>query len=102
MHHVFDFRYEHDFKLNIGKSLNVLRLSLDVQNVMNLFNSYWGVSKRLYTNNSYVSALNYDHTDADGYPVFKTNVKPGTKTWVPSKSYGNAWYMQIGIKYMFN
>jgi hypothetical protein len=40
--------------------------------------------------------------DPDGVPVYGTSVKADTATWVPSKTYGNCWYMQIGIKYMFN
>ena len=102
MRHVFDFRYTHDFKLKVGNSMNVLQLSLDVQNVGNLFNSSWGVSKRLYTNTSYAQPLRLDHVDETGTPVFATNVSAATKTWQPSLSYGNCWYMQIGVKYMFN
>ncbi len=100
--HVFDFRYAHDFKVKIGSSTNTLQLSLDVQNVGNLFNSSWGVSNRLYTNTSYATPLRVDHITEAGVPVFSSNVDASTRTFVPSKSYGNCWYMQVGIKYMFN
>jgi hypothetical protein len=40
--------------------------------------------------------------DYDGVPVFSSSVDGSTSTWTPSKSYGNCWYMQIGIKYLFN
>jgi hypothetical protein len=102
MRHVFDFRYMHDFKVKIGSSTNVLQLSVDVQNVGNLFNSKWGVSSRLWNNNSYGNPLRLDHVDYDGVPVFSSSVDGSTSTWTPSKSYGNCWYMQIGIKYLFN
>ena len=102
MRHVFDFRYMHDFKVNIGTTTNVLQLSVDVQNVGNLFNSKWGVSSRLWTNNSYANPLRLDHIDIDGVPVYSSSVSGATSTWTPSKSYGNCWYMQIGIKYLFN
>jgi hypothetical protein len=99
---VFDFRYMHDFTVKIGSSTNTLQLSVDVQNVGNLFNSKWGVSSRLWNNTSYANPLRLDHIDTDGVPVYSTSVPAGTTTWVPSKSYGNCWYMQIGIKYLFN
>jgi hypothetical protein len=92
----------HDFKVNIGTTTNVLQLSVDVQNVGNLFNSKWGVSSRLWTNNSYANPLRLDHIDIDGVPVYSSSVSGATSTWMPSKSYGNCWYMQIGIKYLFN
>lgn len=102
MHHTFDFRYMHDFKLKVGKTSNTLQLSLDIMNVGNLFNSKWGVSKRLYTNSAYATPLRLDHVDVDGVPVFTSNVSATTRTWEPAKTYGNCWYMQIGIKYSFN
>jgi hypothetical protein len=70
--------------------------------VANLFNSKWGVSSRLWTNNSYANPLRLDHIDNDGVPVYSCTVAPNASTWVPSKTYGNCWYMQIGIKYLFN
>ena len=102
MRHVFDVRYMHDFRVRLGSSTNTLQLSVDFQNIGNLFNSKWGVSSRLWTNNSYASPLRLDHVDPDGVPVYGASVKADTSTWVPSKTYGNCWYMQIGIKYMFN
>ena len=102
MRHVFDFRYMHDFKVKLGSTTNTLQLSVDLQNVGNLFNSKWGVSRRLWTNNYYAAPLRLDHMDPDGVPVYGSAVNASTSTWVPSKTYGNCWYMQIGIKYMFN
>ena len=48
--------------------------------------------------------LRYDHTDAQGYPVFTTPsaVKSGVKTWLPKYSIGQCWYASIGVKYYFN
>ena len=102
MHHVFDFRYMHDFSVKVGGATNTLQLSVDIQNVGNLFNSKWGVSSRLWNNTKYANPLRLDHIDSDGVPVFSSSVAPGATTWTPSKSYGNCWYMQIGIKYLFN
>jgi hypothetical protein len=48
--------------------------------------------------------LSFDHVDGEGVPVFKTNSKvvSGMDTWIPSKAIGQCWYVQVGIKYMFN
>jgi len=48
--------------------------------------------------------LRYDHTDAEGYPVFTTPaaVKSGVKTWLPNFAIGQCWYASIGVKYYFN
>ena len=102
MRHVFDFRYMHDFSVKVGSTTNTLQLSVDVQNVGNLFNSKWGVSSRLWNNSSYANPLRLDHIDTDGVPVYSATTALNATTWVPSKSYGNCWYMQIGIKYLFN
>ena len=102
--HRFDFSYKHDFKVKVGKSVNKLQLSLDVKNLLNLFNSSWGVSK--YMNLDLVEGriLKYEGADAEGYPVFSTPkaVNANTQTFVPNKSIGQCWYASVGIKYMFN
>ena len=112
--HVFDFRYAHDFIVKVGNTTNTLQLSLDVQNVGNLFNSKWGVTKNwnpgvdadgkplLPNDSGHAKILKYERTDPDGVPVFSTNVASGVKSWDYSHTLGNCWYMQIGLKYMFN
>ena len=102
--HRIDFAYKHDFKLNIGKTKHVLQLSADIKNVLNLFNSSWGVSKVMNASLNSGRILKYDHTDAEGYPVFSTPsaVNGNTKIWVPNFALGQCWYASIGIKYIFN
>ena len=102
--HRLDFSYKHDFQVKVGKSLNTLQLSLDLKNILNMFNSNWGVSK--WMNNDIVEGriLKFENVDADGYPVFSTPnaINADTQTFVPSVSIGQCWYASIGIKYMFN
>ena len=102
--HRIDLAYKHDFKLNIGKTKYVLQLSADIRNVLNLFNSSWGVSKVMNASLNSGRILKYDHTDAEGYPVFSTPsaVNGNTKIWVPNFALGQCWYASIGIKYIFN
>ena len=107
MRHIFDFRYAHDFVVKAGNTRNTLQLSLDVQNVGNLFNSRWGVSKTWNTDvphdtNGNAKILKYEYTDVDGVPVYSTMVGSGVRTWDYTHTLANCWYMQIGIKYMFN
>ena len=108
--HRIDFSYKHDFKVNVAHTTHRLQLSLDVKNVLNLFNSAWGVSKYMNPVLNEGRILKYESTDAEGYPVFSTpkndkgeyNVTGNTKTWVPNHAIGQCWYASVGIKYMFN
>ena len=102
--HRIDFRYTRDFKVKVGNSTNTLQFNVDLKNAANLFNSRWGVSK--YMNPALKSGriLAMDYVDAEGVPVFKTNanVKSGVETWHYSHAQSQCWYLQVGIKYMFN
>ena len=102
--HRVDFRFAHDFKLNVGKSVNTLQLSLDVKNVLNLFNSSWGVIKYLNPDITDGRLLKYEGLDAEGYGVFSTSkaVSGSLQTFVPLHAIGQCWYASVGIKYMFN
>ena len=107
MRHVFDFRFAHDFVVKLGSVKNTLQVSLDVQNVGNLFNSRWGVAKNFSPEvpkdtNGNAKILKMERIDPDGVPVFSTTVPEGAKTWDYQHTLGNCWYMQIGVKYMFN
>ncbi|MBR1705201.1 MAG: TonB-dependent receptor [Bacteroidales bacterium] len=103
--HRIDLSYKHDFTVKVGQTTNTLQLSLDVKNVLNLFNSSWGVSK--YLNPELGEAariLKYEGMDADGYATFSTPaaVNGNLKTFVPYHALGQCWYASVGIKYLFN
>ena len=103
--HRVDFGYKHDFKLNVGKTKHTLQLSLDVKNVLNLFNSSWGVAKYLNPEiGSEARILKYEGVDADGYATFSTpsSIDANTATWKPNYSLGQCWYASVGVKYFFN
>jgi len=103
--HRIDFSYKHDFKVNICGSTNTLQLSLDIKNLLNLFNSSWGVSKAL---NSAIGTeariLTYKGVDSDGYATFATPdaISGSTPTFTANHALGQCWYASVGIKYMFN
>ena len=103
--HRVDFSYKHDFTVNCGKNKNTLQLCLDVKNVLNLFNSSWGVSKYLNPAiGSDARILKYEGVDADGYATFSTPsaINGNTETFVLNHGLGQCWYASIGIKYLFN
>lgn len=103
--HRVDLGYKHDFSLKTGNSQHKLQLSLDIKNVMNLFNSSWGVSKYLNPEiGSEARILKYEGVDADGVATFSTpaSIHGDTKTFTPNYSLGQTWYALIGIKYIFN
>jgi hypothetical protein len=80
-------------------------VSFDIKNVLNLFNSNWGVSKGL---NPEIGPdpriLKYEGVDADGYATFSTPaaIHGNTQTFTKGISIGQCWYAGIGIRYMFN
>ena len=102
--HRVDFSYKHDFKLKAGKNTNILQLNVDVKNILNLFNSNWGVSKYMNPSLSEGRILKYEGYDEDGVATFSTPsaVNPNTEIWNKSIGIGQCWYASVGIKYMFN
>jgi hypothetical protein len=103
--HRIDFSYKHDFVVNAGNDTHKLQLSFDIKNVMNLFNSSWGVAKYLNPEiGSEARILRYEGVDADGVATFSTpaSIHGDTQTFTPSYSLGQCWYASIGIKYIFN
>ena len=102
--HRIDFSYKHDFCLNIGNTSHSLQVSADIKNVLNLFNSSWGVSKYLNPAiGSEARILKYEGVDADGFATFSTPkaISGSTKTFVPYHSLSQCWYASVGVKYMF-
>ena len=103
--HRVDFSYKHDFTIKCGKNTNTLQLCLDLKNVLNLFNSSWGVSKYLNPAiGSDARILKYEGVDAEGYATFSTpaSISGSTQTFVPNHALGQCWYASVGIKYLFN
>jgi hypothetical protein len=100
-----DFGYKHDFVVKTNNFKNTLQLSFDIKNVMNLFNSSWGVAKYLNPEiGSDARILKYEGVDASGVATFSTpsSINGNTQTFTPSYTLGQCWYTSIGIKYIFN
>ena len=102
--HRIDFSYKHDFCLNLGNTSHRLQLSADIKNVLNLFNSSWGVTKYLNPAiGNEARILKYEGVDADGFATFSTpaSIDGNTETFIPYKNLGQCWYASVGLKYMF-
>jgi len=102
MVHYFDMKIAQDIKVRLGNTTNTLQLSCDIMNVGNLLNDSWGVITTWDSSANNGQILTYDHLNENGQPVFSTPLKEGAKSWMPSKSIGQAWYLQLGLKYLFN
>ncbi|MBP3850782.1 MAG: TonB-dependent receptor [Prevotella sp.] len=102
--HRLDFSYKHDFTVKIGQTKNTLQLSLDVKNLLNLFNNSWGVAKYLNPDITEGKILKYEGVDDKGYATFSTPsyISGSTQTWTASHTLAQCWYASIGIKYLFN
>ena len=103
--HRIDFGYKHDFKLNVGNTKHTLQLTFDMKNVLNFFDSSWGVAKYLNPEiGSEARILKYEGVDAQGYATFSTpsSINGNTQTWTTNYSLSQCWYASIGIKYYFN
>ena len=102
--HRLDFSYKHDFKVKIGQSVNKLQLNLDIKNVLNIFNSSWGVYKYMNPDLGEGRILKYEGYDAEGFATFSTPKAVGgdVEIWKKYHGLGNCWYASVGIKYMFN
>ena len=111
----FDLHLAQNF--NVGalrgskRSNETLQVSLDIMNVGNLLNSSWGVMRTPSAcNNGKVLATYTDNQgkpilDAEGRPQF-TMVKNSeglvSKTFDMDKSNSNCWYLQLGVKLIFD
>jgi hypothetical protein len=83
----------------------MFQLTFDMKNVLNFFNSSWGVAKYLNPEiGSEARCLKYEGVDAQGYATFSTpsQINGNVSTWATNYSLGQCWYASVGIKYYFN
>ncbi len=102
MVHRFDLRISQDIRFRIGSTTQTFQLNADLMNFTNLMNDSWGVSRTFDDSAKSGEILSLDHVNANGQPVFKSNVGEGATTWRLNTDRGQCWYVQLGIKYMFN
>jgi len=103
--HYLDARIAKTFKKTIGKTTHNFELSVNFDNVLNMFNSAWGLYRySCYGNNNTVAPLKVDHYE-NNTPVFSMNKVNGeypTETY--TETYINTsqcWSLVFGLKYSF-
>ena len=104
--HRFDFRVAQDFKLKIGRTTNILQVSVDILNLGNLLNSSWGVIKSTSACNG-GRLLQYEGVNENNVPRYsmyydKAQQSLPTRTFESALDITNCWQLQIGIRYFFN
>ena len=107
--HRFDARIAEDFCFKAGNTTHNFQLSVSIDNIGNLFNSNWGVTRLSTYQTSYTGAsgiLKYEGINENNRPVFSMN-KVGDA--YPTESYANyvknstqTWQILFGLKYFFN
>ena len=105
--HLLDARISKTFKKTLGKTTHCFELSANFDNVLNMFNSSWGLSKyNCYGYTDAVAPLKVDHFD-NNTPVFSMNkdadgnYPTSTYTQFDAKDYGQCWSVVFGLKYSF-
>ncbi|MBP5645897.1 MAG: TonB-dependent receptor [Bacteroidaceae bacterium] len=100
----FDLHVGERFKVfGVRGKANWIELSADLMNAANLINSKWGVTQTPSACNN-GKLLSYVRTDESGRPVFTmaTNAEGlVSRTFEPLKSTANCWYLQVGVRILF-
>ncbi|MBS7562895.1 TonB-dependent receptor [Mucilaginibacter sp. Bleaf8] len=102
----FDFKFLQDLFVNVGGKRNTIQFSFDVFNVGNLLNSKWGKYK-LINNNSILVPTNVSSLGTTGTvkPTFNLATDRGsliTNTFRDDVSLNSTYFMQFGLRYIFN
>jgi hypothetical protein len=103
--HYLDARIAKTFKKTIGKTTHNFELSVNIDNLLNMFNSSWGLYKySCYGNANAITPLKVDHFEGNT-PVFSMNKVNGeyptetyTETYINSNQ---CWSLMFGLKYSF-
>ncbi len=119
----FDLKILQDVFTNIGKNRNTIQFSLDILNFGNLLNSSWGIQKTVNASSVLVpvNATNTSNTNvtingtATSLPAFQPSGStkpyfrlatdrdhPVTESFRSNLSIFSTYYMQFGIRYLFN
>ena len=104
--HLLDARIAKTFKKTYGKTTHCFEISANFDNILNMFNSNWGLYKySCYGYTDAIAPLKVDHFD-DNTPVFSMNKINGeyptnTYTRNDATNYNQCWSVVFGLKYSF-
>ncbi len=104
-----DLKVLQEFSFRVGETRHAFQVSLDVFNVLNIFDSKAGNAQTVITSTP-ISFVGYDNTGATatGRPVFQfpyidaAKKTPRTDAFQIGSSIANRWQAQLGLRYLFN
>jgi hypothetical protein len=101
-----DLKFAQDIFTNIGGRKNTLQFTLDIMNFGNLINSHWGIYKQLNTSAilapANAAALVPGGTVVPTFRMATIGGVPVTETFRDDNSIRSTYYMQFGLRYIFN
>lgn len=101
-----DVKIAQDIFTNIGKTKNTLQLTLDIFNFGNLLNKEWGIFQQVNASSILVptntSALTPGGTVKPTFRLQTDRNQPVTSTFRQNNTIASTYYMQFGIRYIFN
>ncbi|MBR3699687.1 MAG: TonB-dependent receptor [Bacteroidales bacterium] len=104
--HLLDARIAKTFKKTYGNTTHCFELSANFDNILNMFNSNWGLYKySCYGYTDAIAPLKVDHFEGNT-PVFSMNKINGeyptnTYTRNDATNYNQCWSFVLGLKYSF-
>ncbi|MBC6607137.1 TonB-dependent receptor [Hymenobacter sp. BT188] len=108
--HQVDVKLAQDLFLNLGDKRNTLQFTLDIFNAGNLLNENWGIVRsfnnasilvptNVTTNNT---TVNPGGTTRPTFRLATDRGQPITSTYRNNNSLASTYYMQFGLRYIFN
>ena len=102
----FSVKLVQDAFINVGKNRNTIQFTLDIINFANLLNSDWGRIKTVNASSILVpqniSSLNPGSTVKPTFWLQMDRNHPVTETFRDNLSIASTYYMQFGLRYLFN
>ena len=86
-----NFKFAQDFMFNVAGKVNTIQLGVDINNVANLLNSNWGLTKQVSSEN----ILEISKADETGVYTFQA---PTVKSY---RNVFNTWQMLFSARYFF-
>lgn len=102
----FDLRILQDVFVDIGKNRNTFQFSLDIFNFANLLNSKWGIQKQVNATSVLIptnqASLVPGGTTRPQFRLATDRDHPVTESFRSNLSIFSTYYMQFGLRYLFN
>ncbi|MBK5278960.1 MAG: TonB-dependent receptor [Bacteroidia bacterium] len=101
-----DFRFAQDVFVNAGKYRNTLQFTVDIFNLGNFLNKNWGIYNQVNASSILVptnlNAVTPGGTTAPAFRLQTDRGNPATETFRQNNSISSTYYMQFGLRYIFN